>query len=231
MDNTRRYKRYKLDFVEVNGQLTFATEVTLLDISMGGISLKADRRLNIGCKYVIKLEDKKKTIALKGEVAWSALSGTKMTPEGETIPLYTAGMKFIALSQEKSAELLDFVEHHRKEEVPPAADRRHNVRFLIGDPRKAILNYPSDYKVKVVSLSGMLIETSHALENESRIPMELSLHDESRISFVGRVVTCQMTGKNDKKQYDIGIEFIDVTDKDREVLASFIAYIAALEIE
>lgn len=231
MENTRRFKRYKLDFVEVNGQLTFATDVTLLDISMGGISLKADRRLNIGCKYVIKLEDKKKTIALKGEVAWSALSGTRMTPDGETIPLYTAGMKFVDLSQEKTAELLYFVEHHRKEEVPPAVDRRHNVRFLIGDPGKAILNYPADYKVKVVSLSGMLIETSHSLACESRIPMELSLHDESRISFVGRVVTCQMAGNNDKRQYDIGIEFIDVTDKDREVLRSFIAYVAALKIE
>jgi len=231
MENTRRHKRFRLDYLEVNGQLTFATEVTLLDISMGGISLKADRRLNIGCKYVIKLEDKKKSLALKGEVAWSALSGTRMTPDGEVVPLYTAGMKFIDLSKEKAAELLAFVEHHRKEEVPPASDRRHSVRFLIGEPGKAILNYPADYKVKVVSLSGMLIETSHALECESRIPMELSLHDDSRISFVGRVVTCQTTRKNEGEHFDIGIEFMDVTDKDREVLGSFIAYVAALKIE
>ena len=231
MENTRRHKRFRLDFLEVNGQLTFASEVTLLDISMGGISLKADRRLNIGGKYVIKLDDKKKVIALKGEVAWSALSGNKMTPDGEIIPLYTAGMKFIDLSQEKAAELLNFVEHHRKEEVPPAADRRSNVRFLIGEPGKAILNYPADYKVKVVSLSGMLIETSHALISESRIPMELSLHDDSLISFIGRVVTCQLARKNNEEHYDIGIEFINLTDKDREVLGSFIAYVAALKME
>ena len=231
MENTRRYKRFRLDFVEVNGQLTFATEVTLLDISMGGISLKADRRLNIGGKYVIKLGDKKKLIVLKGEVAWSALSGNKMTPDGEIMPLYTAGMKFIDLSKEKTAELLDFVEHHRKEEVPVASDRRVSVRFLIEEPGKAILNYPTDYKVKVISLSGMLIETSHALECDNRIPMELSLHDESRIRFLGRVVTCQMRDKNDKDHYDIGIEFINVTDKDREVLGSFIAYVATLKIE
>jgi len=231
MENTRRHKRFRLDFLEVNGQLTFASEVTLLDISMGGISLKADRRLNIGGKYVIKLADKKKLIALKGEVAWSALSGNKMTPDGEIVPLYTAGMKFIDLSQEKAAELLNFVEHHRKEEVPPAGDRRNNVRFLIGEPGKAILNYPADYKVKVVSLSGMLIETSHALISESRIPMELSLHDDSRISFIGRVVTCQLARKNNEEHYDIGIEFMNLTDKDREVLGSFIAYVATLKME
>ena len=231
MENTRRYKRFRLDFLEVNGQLTFATKVTLLDISMGGISLKADRRLNIGCKYVIKLEDKKKLITLKGEVAWSALSGTTRTHDGETIPLYTAGMKFIDLSEEKIAELQNFVEHHKKEEMPPAGDRRINVRFHIREPGKAILNYPADYKVKVFSLSGMLIETSHALECDNRIPMELSLHDESRIRFLGRVVTCQMRDKNDKDHYDIGIEFINVTDKDREVLGSFIAYVATLKIE
>ena len=231
MENTRRFKRFRLDYLEVNGQLTFASEVTLLDISMGGISLKADRRLNIGGKYVIKLADKEKLIALRGEVAWSALSGNRVTPDGDIIPLYTAGLRFIDLSKEKADELMDFVEHHRKEEVPPAADRRHNVRFLIGEPGKAVLNYPADYKVKVVSLSGMLIETSHALESESRIPMELSLHDDSRISFIGRVVTCKLTGKNDVEHYDIGIEFIDVTDKDREVLGTFIAYVAALKIE
>jgi len=231
MENTRRYKRFRLDFLEVNGQLTFATEVILLDISMGGISLKADRRLNIGGKYVIKLGDRKRLIALKGEVAWSALSENKVTPDGEIIPVYTAGMRFIDLSKEKSAELMDFVEHHRKEELPSPGDRRFNVRFLIGDPKKAILNYPADYKVRVISLSGMLIETSHALECESRVPIELSLHDDSRISFLGRVVTCETAGKSDGEQHDIGIEFINVTDKDREVLGSFIAYVAALKIE
>jgi Tfp pilus assembly protein PilZ len=231
MENTRRYKRFRLDFLEVNGQLTFATEVTLLDISMGGISLKADRRLNIGGKYVIKLDDKKKIISLKGEVAWSSLSGNKVTPDGEIIPLYTAGMRFIDLSREKTAELQHFVEIHRKEEVPAAGDRRLTVRFLIAEPGKAILNYPQDYKVKVISLSGMLIETSHALECESRIPMELSLHDESRISFLGRVVNCQMTGKSDGERYDIGIEFLNLTDKDRDVLGSFVAYVASMKLE
>jgi len=48
--NTRRYKRFRLDFVEISGQLTFASEVSVLDLSMGGVSLRADRRLNIGGK-------------------------------------------------------------------------------------------------------------------------------------------------------------------------------------
>ncbi len=231
MENTRRYKRFRLDFLEVNGQLTFATEVTLLDISMGGISLKADRRLNIGGKYVIKLEDKNRLISLRAEVAWSSLSGNKVTASGEIIPLYTAGMKFIDLSQERSAELRDFVELHRKDELPAAGDRRSTVRFLIEEPGKATLSFPQDYKVKVISLSGMLIETAHALECEGRIPMELSLHDQSHIRFLGRVVNCQVTGKNDGERYDIGIEFLDLTDKDREVLGSFIAYVASLKIE
>jgi len=85
--------------------------------------------------------------------------------------------------------------------------------------------------VKVISLSGMLIETAQALQSESRISMELSLHDDNLISFLGRVVTCQITEKKGTEQYDIGIEFFDLTDNDREVLASFVAYVAALKTE
>jgi len=230
MEYTRRHKRFKSDFLEVKGQLALASKVAILDISMGGISLKADRRLNIGCKYAIKLEDGEKLLTFKGEVAWSALSGTTRTPNGETMPLYTAGMKFIDLSEAKIVELQNFIEHHKKE-VLPAGDRRTNVRFHIGDPGNAILNYPTDYRVKVISLSGMLIETAQALQSESRISMELSLHDDNLISFLGRVVTCQITEKKGTEQYDIGIEFFDLTDNDREVLASFVAYVAALKTE
>jgi Tfp pilus assembly protein PilZ len=230
MKNSRRHERFKSDFLEINSQLAFAAKVTILDISVGGISLKADRRLNIGCKYVIKLEDKQKVFALKGEVAWSALSGTTKTPDGESMPLYTAGMKFIDLSEEKIVELQNFVESHKKE-VLPAGDRRTNVRFRIGEPENVLLNYQTDYKVKVISLSGMLIETTQALQSENRISMELSIHDDNRISFLGRVVTCKTTQEAGKEHYDIGIEFIDLTDKDKDVLTSFVAYVAASKIE
>jgi hypothetical protein len=220
MDDNRRYKRFTLNFLEVNGELTLASKVSLLDISMGGLSLKADIRLDIGRKYVIKLEDKLKRLALKGVVMWSRLSGTRSTPMGETLPLYTAGMKFIDLSEETIADLRYFVEHNGKEEALKSNDRRLYVRFHFNDPEKEILNVPAGYKVKTISLGGMLIECLQDLELESRMPMELFINDDNPFKFVGRVASCQVIEHVSPIKYAIGIEFLNLTDKDREVLTS-----------
>jgi c-di-GMP-binding flagellar brake protein YcgR len=227
--NTRRYKRYRLDYVEINGQLTLASEVSVLDISMGGVSLRVDKRLNIGGKYLLRLEDKEMRISVKCEVAWARLSGTKKSPGGEAIPEYTAGMKFIDLSEEKCADLMHFVECIEREEVRRADDRRQHVRFNIQMPGMAILNFPADYSVRTISLSGMLIESNQTLEPERRVPMVLSLHDNQSIDFLGRIVSCQRKVEESGECYQIGIEFIDVTSEAREVLASFIDLLQSLE--
>ena len=62
MQDKRRHKRYNLDLVEVNGKMSLTDKVEVLDISLGGVALKADRRLNIGKEYMIKLQEKGKTL-------------------------------------------------------------------------------------------------------------------------------------------------------------------------
>ena len=54
--NTRRYPRFPVGSFKLNGQMTYASEVSVIDIGMGGVSLTADKRLNIGAKYQLKLE-------------------------------------------------------------------------------------------------------------------------------------------------------------------------------
>ena len=64
MRDKRKYKRFKLNDLEVNGKMVLATEVKVINISISGISLKANRRLNIGSDYTLKLEGRK-TISLR----------------------------------------------------------------------------------------------------------------------------------------------------------------------
>jgi Tfp pilus assembly protein PilZ len=221
MEDKRRFKRFTLNIHEINGKMLFATQVKVIDISIGGISIKANRRLNIGSEYSLKLEGMK-TISLRGSVVWSSLGESRGMPDGEVVPIYSAGLKFTNMSAEKTAELLSFIDSNKKEEVQVTGGTRLNVRFHINDPEKAILNFPSSYKVKKIGLGGMLIECVRDLEIESRIPMELSLRADNPVEFVGRVVSCQLTGSGVQRQYDIGIEFIELTGKERELLASFI---------
>jgi len=226
--NNRRYKRFKVDVMEINGMMMFANEVEILDISIGGISLRADRRMNIGSEYSLKLRDKSSVIPLKGTVVWSVLSGTGKGLDGGTVPLYTAGMRFQDLSSEKIGELTRFIAGHRHEQhgdddMHCLSGLRFNIRYNIDAKEKAVLSYPESYQVRKISLGGMLIESTREMEVEKRLPMELTLPRNVPISFEGRVASCLPAKQEEPKLYAIGIEFVDIAESDRAMLAEFIA--------
>jgi len=213
--------------MEINGMMMFANEVEILDISIGGISLRADRRMNIGADYSLKIRDKASVIPLKGTVVWSLLSGTKKSPDGGTVPLYTAGMCFQNLSSEKIGEIARFIaehcqEHHEDDDMYCLSGLRFNIRYNIDAGETALLNYPEGYRVKKISLGGMLIESIHELEIEKRLPMELALPGDAVITFGGRVASCFLRS-HEEPLYDVGIEFVDMPDSDKERLAEFIS--------
>src|SRR5512146_692956 len=94
MQDKRRHKRFRLDVIEINGKMSLADKVKIIDISLGGIAIKADRRLNIGREYTIRLEEKGKIIDVKGVVVRSELSGIEEGNKGEQVSIYKAGMLF-----------------------------------------------------------------------------------------------------------------------------------------
>jgi len=230
MQDKRRYQRFRADLVEINGKMSLADKVQILDISLGGVSLKADRRLNIGKEYLIKLQEKGKNLEVKCTVVRSELSGIEQKPDGQGVSIFTAGMMFKEGYVDKIAEFLKPFEQTRKKEVAPfAADRRLNVRFNIETPEHKILSYPLQFKVQSVSLGGMLIHTEQSVEINSMIPMELSLNVDTTVKFIGRVVSCAMMEESDPTKYKIGVEFTDLTDQDTRSLKTFIDYLAELE--
>jgi Tfp pilus assembly protein PilZ len=229
MQDKRQYKRYSLDLVEINGKMSLSDKVEILDISLGGVALKADRRLNIGKEYLIKLQGKSKTLEVKGIVVRSELSGIEDRGHGEKASIYTAGLVFKDGYADKMADFLRPIELKRKKEPPAVADRRLNVRFNLTTPREEILSFPVQFKVKLISLGGMLIQTHESVEVNSTIPMELSLHSDKAVAFVGRVASCDKMETPDQSFYNIGVQFTDLTDKDKALIKTFIDYLAELE--
>lgn len=226
MSDKRHHKRFRLEAFDVDGKVILATKVEIIDISMGGLAIKADRRLNIGNAYVIRLEDREKVISLKGVVVWSLLSGNTAGPDGDVIPVYTAGMELKDLSAEKAVDLLNFIEHNKKKEVSMAGDHRSNLRFHIEAPGKTILNFQTDYRVQTISLGGMLIESKCAIDVGTKVPMRLSLPDREPINFFGRIVSGQIARKGGRAHYAVGIEFLGLSDKDSAILARFVDSLA-----
>jgi c-di-GMP-binding flagellar brake protein YcgR len=139
-------------------------------------------------------------------------------------------MMFKDVSPDKIADFLNSIEQHKKEEVPVMVDRRLTVRFYITTPWEKTLSFPAQFKVKEISLCGMLIQTEQALGIESMIPMGLSLQADNPVNFIGRVASCRMVGDQGQAHYEIGVEFTDLTDEDRTLLKAFIDYLAVMEV-
>lgn len=228
--NNRKHRRFELNNHEVNGKMVLAAEVEVIDISISGIAVKANRRLNIGSEYTLKLEASK-TISIRGTLVWCSLIETRKESNGEMIPIYSAGIQFKDMSTEKITELQYLIDNHKTNELHVAGSTRLNIRFQITDPENATLSYPDNYKVKTIGLGGVCIECLQNFEIDSRIPMEMFIHDESTLKFMGRVASSKVIEKESQKQYDIGIEFLDLSEKDRELLASFIDQSAMAETE
>ena len=228
MQDKRRHKRFRLDVMEINGKMILAEKVEIVDISLGGIALRTDRRLNVGKEYLIKLGERGKHIDVKGVIVRCELSTIEERRDGTRVPLYTAGMMFKDVAPDKIADFLDSIEQHKKEQAPAAVDRRLTVRFSITTPWEQTLRFPSQFKVKEISLGGMLIQTRDALGMESLIPMELSLKADNPVNFIGRVASCRMAGAAGQAFYEIGVEFTGLTDTDKTSLKEFIDYLTVM---
>ncbi|HJW29965.1 MAG TPA: PilZ domain-containing protein, partial [Saprospiraceae bacterium] len=211
MKDNRRYKRYTLDMMEVNGSMLRATDMTIIDIGLGGICIKSDRRLNIGTEYALKLTDKSNVLVLKGTVMWSFLIGSRETAGGERIPIYQAGMEVTNSEEGEMHALLGFIERNRAHEFAVPKGRRINVGVHIKAQDEAILYSNEKYKVRQISLGGMRIDSAYSMEIDSTILMELFPPGNSTINFVGRVAS---VNPNSQDSYSVGIEFLDMTEGD-----------------
>jgi len=231
MQDKRRHKRFRLDVMEINGKMTLAQKVEIIDISQGGIALKTDRRLNIGKEYFITLGEKGSPINVKGIIVRCELSKIEERSNGEQVPIYTAGMMFKDVPLNKITDLLNSIEKHKKEEALVIVNRRLAVRFYITAPQEKTLSFPAQFKVKDISLSGMLIQTEEALGAGSMIPMGLSLKADNHVNFIGKVVSCRIAGDREKAFNVIGVAFTDLTDEGRTLLKQFIDYLSMLDIQ
>jgi hypothetical protein len=94
---------------------------------------------------------------------------------------------------------------------------------------ETVLSHSAKFKVKKISLSGMLIQSEQALEINGMIPMGLSFNAGDPVNFIGRVASCQMANDKGQAYYAIGVEFTDLTDKGRTLLKTFIDDLAVMK--
>ena len=166
MEEKRQHKRYKVNLFSIHGKIPLANSVQILNISVGGVLIKIDRRLGMGSNYLLKLESHEKSLTIQGTVKRCSLSESQKDSKGNVVPYYTAGMEFMNISSKKIDDITDFikrnVESYQHQETPmmnTIRDLRLYVRFHIKPLEKAVLQSHDSYFVKNLSIGGMLIES------------------------------------------------------------------------
>jgi len=54
------------------------------------------------------------------------------------------------------------------------------------------------------------------------VPLEMYFVEDNSLKVTGRVVSCIMITDQEPMHYNIGMEFIDMPEKDRDILIEFI---------
>jgi hypothetical protein len=227
MKEKRRHQRFSVDSMKIYGKILFLSDIRVLNISVGGAAFSIDRPINEGGVYILRLESKGRVLHLQGRIVWSKLNES-IQEDGNIIRNYTIGMKFLNLSDSRRRDIEKFIkenflDYQKVETFAPVMNGiRIHVRFHIRNPDKATVGCTEQYKVKRISQSGMLIESDNVLQIEDMVPMEMTLSEKKAIAFWGRIVTCKTIQNAEPIRYEIGIEFIDMSETDRIILTEFI---------
>lgn len=210
----RRHRRY--DVEGVAGSLLFSVEVTILDISVGGMQVETASHLTVGRRYSFKLCREGRTLQLRGKVAWSVLTGTARLDGGDVAPVYKAGIAFDRSLSEEGQRLVDFIQ----EAITVQPEHRVFGRLQVTEERPATAELASGFQVKRLSLSGMLVESELAFRLEEVLTMEVRL-GEVQLTVDGRVAYLAEAAQPDGTR-QLGIEFLDLTEDQRASISRFI---------
>src|SRR4030043_1964313 len=212
----RRHKRYIVDGIQ--GNVLYPADLEILNISIEGAAIETTKWLDLNREYTLKVKSKDIVLNLRGRIVWAVLTSKEKKGSGEVIPVYRAGVRFTDTLSEKTTRLINFIEENK---IRTLEKRLVGVRFKIANTQNVQIDYPYKYEVKKMSLSGMLVETEYALDLNSNYDMELFLN-ENVLNILGRVAYCEKFDSNDVIKYNIGMEFVGMSDNDRGILKEFL---------
>lgn len=211
----RRSKRYEVK--GIRGNILYVHDIEVLNISIDGMAVETQKRLELNRTYTFKFYYKDSILNLRGKVVWAILV-SKIDDKGLSVPFYRAGIRFLETYTNEAMDLARFIEENRKTTIEK---RIGGVRFRIQKKDNIKIEYPEEYIVKKLSLSGMLVEASIPFKENSYHDIELEIDNES-LKIKSRIAYCEKVLSKDVQRFDIGLEFIEMEEKERRLLADFV---------
>jgi len=224
--NKRRHRRFNVDVMDIKGNAVFASEVIVNDISINGVSLSTDRKLEMGREYSLRILDNDPELPIRGTVIWCMEKASAGEQDEYGHLNYAAGLQFTSHQEEAISGLIKFIESHliekhKQVKVHEMSGLRCSIRFHLDTKETAVLNIAETYRVNELSLGGLLIESSHNFEPDTRLHMGITMPGNMHLSFTGRIASCIVSPDN-SSHFEVGIEFIEMPESDRITLKEFI---------
>jgi len=216
----RQYERVRLDLVELGGTMMIIDPVEIVNISFGGALIRTAYQLKVGRDYLMTLVTDGDRTELRCNVVHSGRTAHEEKTRTKAAA-YSSGIKFKNGQDGLIADFLKSLASKKVLRATAVPDQRLSVRFRITLPLDIALSHPARFKVKTISLGGMLIQSDRALEINSLLLMGLSLSPDVWINFDGRIASCNATDVS-RELYEIGVAFTRLNDKDRSQLKTFI---------
>ena len=214
-DPGERRGHTRLPVEGISGGFLFSTNARILNLSLDGMALETSDYLQVGRVYALKLTQDDDEVALRGRVVWCRMVGTTRLENGETTPLYRAGLKFENLLSGTAREVHRFLGAN----AVIAVGKRLFGRFRLHDEQTANLDYEASFRVEKISLSGMEIESDTFVDAETVVDLEMRFGDQV-LSTRGRVVHGRRLAPatEGESASRLGNEFTHMTeDAEREI--------------
>jgi len=215
-DDKRQHDRHSAD--DVPGRFSYSVEANVLNISLGGLAVRTHTQLSIGREYRFRLGGVKNAVQLTGSVRWCRMSGTDKQPTGDIVPVYDAGISFDDVLTDKAEELLQFMEKN----ITLDLKRRIAGRFQVEDGGPVVLESESEFLVKQISVSGMMIEADVALKPETALELEMRLGRRKFTSPARIIYMAEINVQDETLRYRMGVEFLKTPKEKQEALDTFI---------
>ncbi len=226
MAGGRKHKRYSMRSLNLSAVSVFVTKVELVNISVEGACIKSPKRLQSGSTCVLTLEDKGSSSPLQGTIMWESLSEHTVDLSGEIVSRYTAGVKFDKMFTQLTENMKMLVEN-----LPFKGYRVSSTRFVFHTRVTASLEYHEQFRVKSMSLGGLLMESLNEIPKDSELALQIKLPGRSRpLSSGSKVASCVLVdgGVQNANRFDIGVEFVDISKKDSARLKKVLESLSAL---
>ena len=208
-DPGERRRHPRLPVEGVSGGFLFSTSARIINLSLDGMAFETSDYLQVGRVYALKLTQDDDELALRGRVVWCRMVGTRRLENGETTPLYSAGLQFENLLSGTAREVHRFLGAN----AVIAVEKRLFGRFRLHQDQTADLDYEASFRVETISLSGMEIDSDTYVDAETVLDLEIRAGDQI-LSIRGRVVHGHRLAPDarDESASRLGIEFTHMTE-------------------